>query len=333
MVKKFFSIFIFSIFILSFFTLLLNYLIDPLWFFSGNKITKINYSWDERSQKLHRFIKTYKNKKINCLIFGSSTSTVINTSRIKKYNCYNFSFSGGSLREYYEILEYLKKIINPEIIVLEVNFNLNEINNNIDRLPVLIIKKEIDYNISYILKNYLSLDSLRFSFLTLINKPTLLTAFNIEFEPFVLADSEKYKKYINNKIEINPKIEFYSNSDVFIKIKNSYPQSKLIGFIHPFHPKYPLAIYQAGKLNSYLDTVIRISKNFDEFYDFAIPSEINSDNNNNYDGSHYYPHVYDIVIDRIFLQNENNYGISLNNKYINYKEEYKKKIIFSNNDK
>ena len=163
----------------------------------------------------------------------------------------------------------------------------------------------------------MSLTPLIFSLKTLINKPDLLNAYDENFEPYVLKDKAKiYNKFIDLPINIKEKkdFNFYSNSKTYQSLKKLYPSAKFIGFIHPFHPKNAIAFYKLKKTNKYLKQAYETSKNFDNFYDFAIPSKINFNKENTYDGSHYYPHIYDLVIDRILNQKKNNYGIVLSEK-------------------
>ena len=324
---KFIRNFFITVVILLTTTFFLNNLIDPLWYNNGNKLTKVNYSWDERSQILNRFFKIIQTEKIDCLIFGSSTSTVLNVKKIQKYKCVNFSFSGGALDEYEAILIFIKKYVDPKIIIIEVNFNLDKKNILGNNLPNYINLKNGEYNkrINYF-KDYTSLKALIFSLKTLINKPDLLNVYDENFEPYVLKDKAKiYNKFIDLPISIKEEkdFNFYSNSKTYQSLKKLYPSAKFIGFIHPFHPKNAIAFYKLKKTNKYLKQAYETSKNFDNFYDFAIPSKINFNKENTYDGSHYYPHIYDLVIDRIFKQKKNNYGIVLSEKERYFKQYFK----------
>lgn len=326
---KFFRNFFVTVVILLITTFFLNNLIDPLWYNNGNKLTKVNYSWDERSQIINRFFKIIKTEKINCLIFGSSTSTVLNVKKIQKYKCVNFSFSGGGLDEYEAIMIFIKRYIDPEIIIMEINFNLNKKSILGNNLPDYINFKDGTYNkrINYF-KDYTSLKALIFSLKTLINKPDLLNAYDENFEPYVLKDKAKiYNKFIDLPINIKEKkdFNFYSNSKTYQSLKKLYPSAKFIGFIHPFHPKHAIAFYKLKKTNKYLKQAYETSKNFEIFYDFAIPSNINYNVENTYDGSHYYSNVYDLVIEKIFNQKESNYGVLIDG-YQKYKSDYLKAI-------
>tara|TARA_B100000575_G_C23133898_1_gene658261 strand:+ start:1578 stop:2588 length:1011 start_codon:yes stop_codon:yes gene_type:complete len=321
---KFLKYFFLTIFCLIIGVFSLNNLIDPLWYNNGNKLKDINYSWDERSQILNRFFKIYKKNDINCLIFGSSTSTIINVKNIKNYKCINFSFSAGSLDEFELLLLYLKKYIEPEVIIIEINFNLPEKKNpKIDKLLPNYIFSDTKKNrfVNY-LKDYLSLKCLIFSIKSILDMPNLLNAYDKNFEPFVLKDkAKKYKNYINLSLKKEPNEIFFSNAKTYQKLQDLYPSTFFIGFIHPFHPKYPINRYKSNNLDNFISTAHSISENFDRFYDFSLPSEINFNPENTYDGSHYYSDVYKLVVDKIFEQEKINYGYRVV-KFKEYKEKY-----------
>ena len=82
--KKFFFNFIFFNIFFFFIIFILNYLIDPLWYFNGNKISKTNYVYNERLSKFNNFYYNKDHNKIDCLIFGSSISTTIDEKNLKK---------------------------------------------------------------------------------------------------------------------------------------------------------------------------------------------------------------------------------------------------------
>ena len=84
----------------------------------------------------------------------------------------NFSFSAGSLDEYELILLYLKKYIEPEVIVIEVNFNLPEKNPKVNNLlPDYILSNAKRNRFLNHLKDYLSLKCLPFSLKSIFDIP------------------------------------------------------------------------------------------------------------------------------------------------------------------
>ena len=159
-------------------------------------------------------------------------------------------------------------------------------------------------------KDYLSLKCLIFSLKSIFDIPHLLNGYDKNFEPFVFKDkAQRYKNYINLPLKKEGDNEnFFSNTETYQKLRDLYPSTKFIGFIHPFHPKYPINRFQSNRINNFIFTAHSISKNFDRFYDFSLPSEINSNPANTYDGSHYYSNVYELVVDKIFEQKKNGYG-------------------------
>src|SRR5580704_6581994 len=55
--------------------LAVNVLVDPLWYFDGNVITGVNYTFNERLAKMNRLLPRLA--QYDCLILGSSTAAVL----------------------------------------------------------------------------------------------------------------------------------------------------------------------------------------------------------------------------------------------------------------
>ncbi len=55
---------------------LLNYLVDPLWFFGGNKLQARNFAFDERTARMARFVTS--DRDFDCYIFGASRVSMMN---------------------------------------------------------------------------------------------------------------------------------------------------------------------------------------------------------------------------------------------------------------
>ena len=70
-----------------------NVLFDPLWYFRGNRITGVNYAFNERVAKLNQLLPRLS--EYDCVMFGSSTTTLVPPPRIAGRPCFNMAFSGG----------------------------------------------------------------------------------------------------------------------------------------------------------------------------------------------------------------------------------------------
>src|SRR5882724_7870640 len=74
-----------------------NALIDPLWYFSGNVVTGVNYAFNERLAKLNRLLPRLQ--QYDCLMLGSSTTALLPERRIEGHSCFNLGFSSGVVSE------------------------------------------------------------------------------------------------------------------------------------------------------------------------------------------------------------------------------------------
>ena len=87
--------------------LVTNYLVDPLWHFGGNKVTNVNYAFNERVGRLNQLNDNFDD--YDCIVFGSSVSTVMDPRKIEGYKCFNFSFSAGDVSEFVVLAKYLQE--------------------------------------------------------------------------------------------------------------------------------------------------------------------------------------------------------------------------------
>ncbi|HEY9301247.1 MAG TPA: hypothetical protein VIQ31_33770 [Phormidium sp.] len=60
----------------------LNYLVDPLWYSSGNRLTGENFPFNERISKTNLFLRS-NTQDYDCLIVGSSRVIALNSSEFK----------------------------------------------------------------------------------------------------------------------------------------------------------------------------------------------------------------------------------------------------------
>ena len=71
--------------------LVINMLVDPLWYFSGNQFTKKNAYFNERDAKVNFYYK--RRSEYDCILFGASSGTTLDVTDIDKFRCFNFAFS------------------------------------------------------------------------------------------------------------------------------------------------------------------------------------------------------------------------------------------------
>ena len=104
----------------------INLLFDPLWYSNGNQLEGLNYMYDERLSKTNQYLKRRSSHAYNCIIFGSSRTTLLNESLLRDpYRCFNFSFSGGRIQEFLAYAKWLKnRGLNPDFVILGVDDEL-----------------------------------------------------------------------------------------------------------------------------------------------------------------------------------------------------------------
>jgi len=300
-----------------------NFLIDPLWFNNGNKFSKINYAYNERISKINYFLNNRDD--YDCLLFGSSVSIVFDSSLIKDSNCFNFSVSAGGLQEFIAYLNYLKWYgYEPRKVFIEINFGFVEPDGDLSRLPKSILEKDAPVNI---IKSYTSIDSLVFSVKSLLGLSPYQHYYDNNFAAHVRKEltypfNPKKNDIYNNIAEPPSKniINYYKN------LLQIYPDAVHVGYVHPISPWSVAKYHTSGHLDTNLEIIADLSKEFDELYDFSFPSPITSSSSSTYDGSHFYEYVfYELANTLNNKKDVMGYRLNYDDK-ANYKKLYIKKI-------
>lgn len=315
---KYFIFFLGLFFCLIFF---LNYLVDPLWYFNGNKIKKTNYVFNERLSKFNLFYFSSNKENIDCLIFGSSISTTLNQKKFKKNNCFNFSFSAGNVYEYDAYLNYLKYLgYVPKKIYIE--------------LPIVISKKK-EKKFKDIIKNFSS--SKIIAYFPPVETESLVKDF-LNQEDKLKDNSKNYLSKVPNFIlKKKPPDLFWSNyfsfNSFIFSLKsllnisnytNAY-DDEFIGFVRrnksDFKKSFRLkSQINEADLNYIIANRLNTLKYFEDIYDFSVPNIQINDSKNTYDGSHYYKNFISLIAD--FMEgSELLYGLKINN--FDFEDKYK----------
>src|SRR5437762_7854353 len=101
--------------------LVINIVVDPLWYFDGNRVTHKNLFFNERDAKINLYLQAPE--KYDCIIFGASATTTLDTTGIGPYNCFNFAFSFGTFAEFASYTRYLKSHgTKPRLIIVAVDW-------------------------------------------------------------------------------------------------------------------------------------------------------------------------------------------------------------------
>lgn len=261
-------------------SLALNMAVDPLWYFHGNRLTGKNFAFNERISKLNRLLG--EPDRYDCLIFGSSRTTLLNEKQIGGYTCYNLSFSSGHIDEFIEFAFYLQsRIVPPRLIILGVDyFNFGDTMQG-DSVPDFVLKGD---DPPHFLTSYLSTDALEFSLRTIFGHSPLPRYYRADFTGDILTRKLRYRpeKDWQSYDEVDP-----DNVDLYREFIEKFPGASYIGYVPPISAWRIERMNDAGVLDAYLEAVHKVSKHFQLFIDFSMPSDVTTRTDNTYDGSHY----------------------------------------------
>jgi len=296
----------------------LNFLIDSLWYNGGNKLFSENYSFNERFSKVNLYLK--QPKEYDCIILGSSRVTLLDSNKISSFKCFNFSFSDGNPEEFIAYAKYIRKFgMKPKLTIVGVDARFYSRVRHKMIVPDFVNSLELPPSS---LKAYLSFNTLNFSLRTVMRKPPQHRYYTENLIGDVLPNTKDYDPpscftlegfglpYTEDNIKYTETIKNVLNSDLFI------------GYVAPISAWDMLPLLEDGELNSYIDIMFKISKKFDRFYDFSVPSILTVRTDNNYDG-HHYSRRSNNEIAKILNGGPVRFGLAVHN--INF-DEYKTKF-------
>ncbi len=263
----------------------LNTLLDPLWYLQGNQLEGLNYMFDERLSKTNQYLKHYPQQEYNCIIFGSSRTTLLNESLLKKpYHCFNFSFSGGRIEEFIAFGKWLKQRGEiPDYLILGIDdFNFFNLQTPLN-VPDFIQSQTLPPSMFY---SYISLDALFMTIRLLLHDEYNPKIYNHDFIGTVVENPPDYTP----RIETIERTVRHKAVQDYQELHNLFPDVTIIGYVPPVS-SWITASKTDKELNFFLDGIYTISQFLDAMYDFSIPSSVTSNPANTYDGSHFFPFV------------------------------------------
>ena len=263
----------------------INMFFDPLWYVNGNQLEGLNYMFDERLSKTNQYVKRRSSHDYNCMIFGSSRTTLLNESRLDEpYRCFNFSFSGGRIKEFVAYAKWLKnRGENPDFIILGIDdFNFVQLEEELN-IPDFIKTNSDPPSIFY---NYFSLDALSMSIRLASHAEYNPKIYDQEFLGTVQQDPPKYHPTLTTNQQT---IQKHVVND-YQELREIFPHATFIGYIPPIS-SWITASKSQEELDFFLHSVYTMSNFFDKIYDFSIPNAVTSGPENTYDGSHYFPFI------------------------------------------
>lgn len=260
---------------------LLNFLVDPLWYGSGNRISGKNFIFNERISKVNRLRNTVATANYDCLILGSSRVIELPASAFTDNRCLNLALKGAELPE---ILAYGRHAVSqglqPEVVYIGIdafNFIRNKETERRSNPQVA--------GTPNLWHAYFSVDVLLFSLLTMANiSPDVHSYYNQNFEiENFPTPAYQPQIYVPSTLYCDmQKIEAYR------ELRRIFPKAQLVAYSPPTSPWHMLPeVYLRNIMDCELDAFYQLAQMFDAFHDFGIPNEITENNANSVDGIHF----------------------------------------------
>ena len=264
---------------------LINCLVDPLWYLRGNVLTGINYPFNERLSKINQFLPRLRD--YDCLILGSSRSTLLPVGSFKGHHCVNFAVSDGKVGEFLLYAQYLQaRGMMPSLLIVDVRRE-----DFIGPMPPPDVPDFIraGENPSSIFATYLSIDALRFSIRTLEGDAPHHRYYDRNFDARLEVRSSKHRYDPSAPVEaMPPPFDVHpERAEFYIQLRQLFPTARAIGYLPPESASRIAAFSLTGGLDQYLGAIGHIAAAYDEFLDFAIPSPLTESPEGTYEGSHY----------------------------------------------
>lgn len=263
--------------------LALNAAVDPLWYGRGNIVTGENFAFNERVAKLNLFLRDPD--RYDCLIFGSSRTTLLDQTRIAGRTCANLAFSAGVVTEFIAYARYIKaRGFSPKLVIVGVDaFNFWR-----DMTPVLPDFVARGDPPPGRLRAYLSASALNFSWRTLQGDSPFVRYYDRNFVGQVGVDAAVYDPPAPAELTAKARKFDAARRDLYFELRDIFPQARFVGYVPPVSAWLVIEeLYLSQHIEQYLHTIGAIAERFDAMYDFSIPSEVTKGPENTYDGDHY----------------------------------------------
>lgn len=265
----------------------LNCVVDPLWYLRGNLIGGINYPFNERLSKIVRLLPRLQD--YDCLIFGTSRTTLLPEEEAGPYHCYNLAVSDGQVSEYLLYADYLRaRGFAPKLLIVEVK-RTDLVGPGLPpEVPDFIRTGSAPPSI---LASYLTLDALDFSIRTLRGDAPHHRYYDPQFRAELAVRSKK--RYYNPPATVKPTtppIDVHRERAVLYRqLREKFPMARAIGYI-PLESAWRVGAFMlTDSFDAYLSAVASIAPSYDEFLGFSAPSPttLSKSPKDTYDGLHY----------------------------------------------
>jgi hypothetical protein len=264
-------------------------LIDPLWYFRGNLVTGVNFAFNERLAKLNRLLPGLAH--YDCVMFGSSTTTLVPLDRIEGRRCFNLAFSGGVVSEFLIYARYLRaRGFKPKLVIVGIDdFDFEGATLKLN-VPDFVTAGDDPPSFW---QSYLSVDALVLSYRALRYDFPNRRRYDRAWRCHIIPRKTIYRA--PTKLEPQaPRPELHAErGDLYVELRQLFPEARALAFVAPNAAWTIAQLELDGNLDTYLEGLRRAAAAFDAFLDFSIPSDITVSTTNTYDGVHFADAVND----------------------------------------
>lgn len=269
--------------------LTVNLLIDPLWFSRGNRIDGVSYAFNERVAKLNQLLPRLQD--YDCVMFGSSTTTLIPPPKLDGRRCFNLAFSGGVVSEFLVYAKYLRaRGFAPKVLIVGVDgfdFEGDTLKLNVPDFV------KAGGAPPPLWTTYLTVDAFVFSFRTLFHLFPNRRQYDRDFRCHIIARKTPYEAPARLEPQARRPVLHPERAELYGELRRLFPEARAVAVVTP-NAGWSIAQHKLdGNLDAYLEGLGRTAAAFDVFLDFSIPSEITISTTNTYDGVHFADAVND----------------------------------------
>ena len=292
---------------------LLNYLVDPLWFFGGNKLEGRNFPFDERTARIAHFVTGKRD--YDCYIFGASRVGMMNEHNFAGHNCFMVSFENGSPSELVSYAEYLKAHATREPTLVVVGVDDFDFIDQADAHDVPAFVR--DGTIPHFWEYYFSWDVAEWSLKTVFDLAPKPRYYGKDLTGQIRADAGSLPIL---RMTLKPGQKWHmslKSVGQYARFRQLFPNAHLVAYATPIAASRVDFYRRSGLLPFYIKALHETSTRFDEMYDFSIPSAITANPNLTYDGSHYQPAVSDEIAAAI-QKHEPSFGITVSGQSLEH---------------
>ena len=278
----------------------LNLLVDPLWHFSGNRLTGQNMGFNERLSKLNRAARIVADK--NCVIYGSSRGTLLDENFIDAYDCLNIAVSQGLAEEFPLIARFLKGHgLQAQLLIINAD-DLSFFSPPGAMTAPAFLRQGSQPAPWW--QDALSLDVLQFSLRALAGKSPTPRYYQEDFSITIEQGRRRYSPQADDLVPLQTAASVEGRQvhpeflDYYRQLIEQHPQAQVVIYIPPISLWRVSDMIRRGEFHDYLSSIHSLHQLGHPVMDFSVPSDITSDPERTYDGSH-----YNLDVNQVIAQN------------------------------